>query len=73
MITSPEKVLFDKIIINLGIVLRSQKSAMKYLTEDLRIDEESLKNRIQKLCDCGCPMLPKKESLLIVIRLIKSL
>jgi len=42
MIASPEKALFDKVITTAGVVLRSKKDAMSYLTEDLRMDEDNL-------------------------------
>jgi hypothetical protein len=73
MIASPEKALFDKVITTSGRVLRSQKSAGSYLFEDLRIDEDSLKD-----FDTGAMLSwlkdsPKKDSLSMIIKTINSL
>jgi len=73
MIASPEKALFDKVTTTSGILLRSQKSVADYLIDDLRIDEESLKNLDSKAMRLWLPNALKKESLLVIIKFIDSL
>jgi hypothetical protein len=73
MIALPEKALFDKIATTAGIVLRSQKSAMSYLTEDLRIDEDSLKELNTKMMLEWLRDAPKSDSLLMIVKTINTL
>jgi hypothetical protein len=73
MVASPEKALFDKIVTTSGIVLRSQKNAMSYLVDDLRIDEESLKALDTGIMSAWLPECPKKESLSMAIKMIQRL
>lgn len=73
MVASAEKALCDKIITTAGMVLRSSVNAYNYLIDDLRMDQERLKafdlDKMQNwLIDA-----PKKESLLMVIKMIKAL
>ncbi|RYE22352.1 MAG: hypothetical protein EOP45_08330 [Sphingobacteriaceae bacterium] len=73
MIASPEKALFDKVTTTSGILLRSQKSVADYLIDDLRINEENLKNLDSKAMRLWLPNALKKESLLVIIKFIDSL
>lgn len=73
MIASPEKALFDKIVCTSGLVLRSQKSAMSYLLEDLRIDETNLKGLNTNTMLGWLPDSPKRDSLLMVIKMINNI
>ncbi len=73
LIASPEKALTDKIITTAGVVLRSKKDALFYLTEDLRIDEDSLKVLDAKKIISWLPDAPKKDSLLMMIKAINCL
>lgn len=73
MIASPEKALFDKIVCTSGLVLRSQKSAMSYLLEDLRIDETNLKGLNTNTMLGWLPDSPKRDSLLMIIKMINNI
>lgn len=73
LIASPEKALCDKIINTPGLILRSALAASNFLLDDLRIDEEVLKefntNKIKEwLTDA-----PKKYSLQMIVKIIDSL
>ncbi|NML41903.1 hypothetical protein HHL17_32260 [Chitinophaga sp. G-6-1-13] len=73
LVATPEKALSDKIVTTAGIILRSRRMVMEYLVENLRIDEEVLAaldtNTMQEWLGCA----PKKKSLEMVIKTIKSL
>ena len=73
MVASPEKALFDKVITTAGLVIRSKKDAVSYLIENLRMDEDSLKGFDITAMSSWLPDAIKKESLLMIIRAIKSL
>ncbi len=73
MMASPEKALFDKVITTAGLVLRSKKDAWYYLVDDLRMDEERLKDfdtvsMLSWLHDAA-----KKDSLSMIIKMINNL
>src|SRR6185312_3092966 len=70
MVASPEKALFDKVIRTAGIVLRSKKDALAYLIDDLRIDEDGLKDFDTSMMTSWLPNAPKRESLQIIIKAI---
>ena len=72
MIASPEKALFDKVVTTPGL-LRSQKTVLTYLLEDLRMDEDNLKALDTKAMLSWQPDSPKKETLLLLIKALKSL
>jgi len=73
MIASPEKALFDKVVTTAGLILRSKKDALHYLTEDLRMNEEDLRRFNVTTMQSWLQNTPKKESLLMIIRAINSL
>lgn len=73
MIATPEKALFDKIVTTSGIVLRSVKSAESYLLEDLRMDKYNLRNLNIEQMKMWLDDASKKDSLLMVIKMIESL
>lgn len=73
LIASPEKALFDKIVTTSGLLLRSIQSAKSYLLEDMRMDEDNLKEFDTKAMAGWLPDTPKKNSLLMVIKMIESL
>jgi len=73
MIASPEKALSDKVITTSGILLRSTKNARSYLLEDLRMEEDDLKNLDTKTMMEWLPDAPKKESLSMIIKTINGL
>lgn len=73
LMASPEKSLIDKIITTPHILFRSKKEALKYLTEDLRIDETDLKKMDTKVMMDWLPVAPKQETILFTIQAIKLL
>ncbi len=73
LIASPEKALFDKVITTSGIILRSIKSAESYLVENLRMDEEDLKNFNTAAMSSWLNDAQKKDSLSLIIKYIESL
>lgn len=73
MMALPEKALFDKVVTTRGLLLRSVKSVMSYLIEDLRIDEDSLKNLDVDYMAEWLPYSPKGDTLLMVVKAIRSL
>ena len=73
MVASPEKALFDKVMTTNGLTFRSQKQVLRYLLEDLRIDEDRLKEcDIQSMSEWLQDTL-KKESLSLIIKTINDL
>ncbi|MDR3695488.1 hypothetical protein [Mucilaginibacter sp.] len=73
MIASPEKALFDKVITTSGLVLRSKKHALEYLVENLRMDEDSLKDFDADSMSSWLQDAPKKQSLSMIIKAITNL
>ena len=73
MIASPEKAICDKIVKTSGLILRSISSARNYLLDNLRMDEEALKELNVQMMNEWLPDAPKKESLNFAIRLIETL
>ncbi len=70
LIASPEKAVCDKIIITAGTILRSKRSVLDYLTEDLRMDIEMLRTLDTKLISEWTRDAPKKTS---IEKLVKAL
>jgi hypothetical protein len=73
MIAGPEKALCDKIISTSGLIIRSTSNAGSYLLDDLRMDEDALKRFNTQMMDEWLPDAPKRESLKMVIKMIKGL
>lgn len=73
MIASPEKALCDKIIMTSGVLLRSTKQAHDFLIEDLRMDEDKLRELNLKEIRTWLTNAPKKSSLEILIKTISAL
>jgi len=73
LVASPEKALFDKIINTAGLTLRSKIAAGEYLIENLRMDEDQLKQINVQAMETWLSESPKRESLIQVIKLIKEL
>lgn len=73
LIASPEKALFDKIINTAGLKLRSKMAASEYLMENLRMDEEQLKELDTKSMETWLGDSPKRASLTYIIKLINEL
>lgn len=73
MMATPEKALFDKIITTSGLILRSHTQVLNYLLQDLRINEDRLRecdlqNMSQWVQDAS-----KAESLSILVKTLKDL
>ncbi|MEZ2441792.1 hypothetical protein AB6805_08720 [Chitinophaga sp. RCC_12] len=73
LIASPEKAICDKIITTSGIILRSSRQAREYLVDDLRIDDEKLRELDLEAISSWIKDAPKKESLSMLVKIIKSL
>jgi hypothetical protein len=73
LIASPEKALCDKIISTSGLLLRSSKQTVKYLTDDLRIDEQVLQNFDITEITSWIDAAPKKESLSMLVKTLENL
>jgi hypothetical protein len=73
MMATPEKALFDKVVASSRLVLRSKKQALTWLVEDLRINEDRLRE-----CDLSdmshwVQDASKTETLSMIIKTIKAL
>jgi len=73
MVASPEKALADKIITTSGVIIRSVKAAGEYLLENLRMDEDGLRSLDTRMMSEWLSDAPKKDSLLIVIKMLNKL
>lgn len=73
MVATPEKALCDKIVTTAGILLRSPKQAMELLLDDLRMDEQLLRNLNVKEMNTWLVDSPKKNSLTVVIKALQQL
>ena len=73
MIASPEKALFDKIIMTSGIVIRSTSQARDLLIEDYRMEETLLKKLNLAMMKSWIVDSPKRSSLAILIKMIEQL
>lgn len=73
MIASPEKALCDKIVTTSRLTLRSIRNANNYLVDDMRIDESALKDLNTNMIKEWLDDAPKKDSLLMVVKMIEQL
>lgn len=73
MIASPAKAICDKIIITTGLLFRSKKSAREFLVENMRIEEEKLKELNTDEMATWIPQALKAESLQMVLNAISDL
>jgi hypothetical protein len=73
MVASPEKALCDKIITTSGLLLRSKKNAREFLLENMRMDEEALRQLNTKEMTSWIKGSMKEESLSMVINVIQEL
>jgi len=73
LMASPEKALFDKIVITPHVLFRSRKESLEYLVEDLRLDETGLKSLHTGIMREWLTVSPKQETLLNVIQSIELL
>jgi hypothetical protein len=73
MVASPEKALCDKIITTSGLLLRSKKTAREFLLENMRVDEEALRQLNTKEMTSWIKGSLKAESLSMVVNVIQEL
>ncbi|MDB5025940.1 MAG: hypothetical protein JWP78_3695 [Mucilaginibacter sp.] len=73
IIATPEKALCDKIISTSGLILRSASYARNYLVNDLRMEEDALKEFNTKMMNGWLSDAPKRGSLQMIIKMINSL
>lgn len=73
LVASPEKALFDKIVLTPKIYLRSIKQTREFLMEDLRIDSEVLSTLNPNVMELWIKNAPKKSSLEMLIKTLREL
>lgn len=73
MVASAEKAICDKIITTSGINLRSRSQTLDFLVEDLRIDEETLGTLNAAKIERWTEDAPKRTSLQMLVKTIRSL
>jgi hypothetical protein len=73
MMASPEKALWDKIVLTSGVLFRSKVDVMQFLEEDLRIDLTVVSNWNPEQMANWVPFSPKKSSLQLFIKTLKEL
>jgi hypothetical protein len=73
LVASPEKALFDKVATTAGLLFRSKKDVTDYLINNLRMDEDNLKNLDFEATDGWLRAAPKRDSLRIMIKTIAAL
>ncbi|SFT97450.1 Transcriptional regulator, AbiEi antitoxin, Type IV TA system [Algoriphagus locisalis] len=73
MIASPEKAICDKIVMTSRLNLRSIKQVMKFLIEDMRIDEDLIGGLNLEMIETWSSDAPKQNSLLMLIKTIRNL
>lgn len=73
MLASPEKALWDKIVLTSGVLFRSKVEVKQFLKEDLRFDLSAVSGwNLDQLSD-WIPFSPKKVSLDLLIKTLKEL
>ncbi len=73
LVAAPEKALCDKVIMTSGVLLRSVKQARAFLIEDLRLDEDRLRELNLNEMRTWLNDAPKKTSLEILIKTLSTL
>lgn len=73
LIATPEKALADKIITTSGLLLRSTKQTKELLVDDLRMDISALRNMNIRNMETWVSQSPKKSSLMMLIKTLKTL
>lgn len=73
LMATPEKALCDTIISTSGVLLRSQRQARAYLTDDLRIDEAMLSELDGSMIESWIDDAPKKTSLQVLVKTLERL
>jgi len=73
LIASPEKALFDKIVLTPNIILRSIKQTKELLLEDLRMDYEMLTKLNIRYMNTWIKYAPKRRSLEMLTKTLEEL
>jgi hypothetical protein len=73
LIASPEKALFDKVILTAGVSLRSTKQTLAFLIDDMRMDEDKLRELNVEEMATWIGGAPKLTSLQMLIKTLSSL
>lgn len=73
ILATPEKAICDKIVLTSGIILRSVKQTLEFLIEDLRMQEDNLKELDLKMITSWVESTPKKDSLTMLVKTIESI
>jgi hypothetical protein len=73
MMASPAKAICDKVITTSGLLFRSKKSAHQFLAENMRMDENKLKELNIKEIEHWLPFAQKSESLHMLLLAINSI
>lgn len=73
MVASPEKALCDKIITTSGLLLRSRKAAKEFLLENMRMDEDVLRQLNTNEMLTWIKGSLKEESLSMIVNVIQKL
>lgn len=73
MFASPEKALCDKIITTSGLLFRSRKAAKEFLLENMRMDEDALRQLNANEMTTWIKGSLKEESLSMVVNVIQEL
>ena len=73
LIATPEKALWDKIVLTSGVIFRSKLEVRSFLEEDLRVDEIGLAEMDLEIMKLWIPFSPKKSSLNLLIETLQEL
>ena len=73
MMATPEKALCDKIVSTAGVLFRSTKAVHQFLTEDLRMEEEALRQLNTADIRSWLDDAPKKKSLEWLAKTLENL
>lgn len=72
LMATPEKALCDQIIFTSNFQLRSVKQTVEYLIEDLRLDEDMLRNFDLELMSSWTEDAPKQKSIQMLINTLRK-
>ncbi|MBX2899615.1 MAG: hypothetical protein KF775_08190 [Cyclobacteriaceae bacterium] len=73
LVATPAKAICDKVITTSGLLFRSKKTAYAFLVENMRIDEDKLKEIDTRKMAEWILLAPKQESLRMILNAIQEL
>lgn len=73
LLATPEKALCDKIVITPGLLFRSTVQLLAWLTEDMRMDREALRELRADMIWEWLNDAPKKDSLQLLVKTLEGL